>query len=141
LNHDKSIQEEIILDRFKKHYPGFPKGRIVKSESPDFMLMSGNMPAIGIELTSLPSNIYILDNENNDGFIHDMVHSILRKQEKLKSYRKKLARAYWLIIFADSIEANGFNFNGQFQGSIIKNGYDRVFLFDLFGANIWELGK
>jgi hypothetical protein len=141
LNHDKSIQEVIILDRFKKHYPGFPKGRIVKSESPDFMIMSGIKPAIGIELTSLPYSAYILGNEHNDAFIHDMVHSILRKQEKLKSYRKKLADAYWLIIFADSIEANGFSFNSQFQGSILKNGFDRVFLFDLFEANIWELEK
>lgn len=141
MNHDKSIQELVILDRFRKHYPGFPKGNIIKSESPDFLLMSGNKPAIGIEITSLPSSYYILGNENDDGFLHDMAHSILRKQEKLKTYRKKLASAYWLIIFADSIEPNGFSFNGQFDNSISKNGFDRVFLFDLFEARVWEIGK
>ena len=141
MNHDKSIQEQIILDRFRIHYPGFPKGRIVKSESPDFLLMSCNRPAIGIELTSLPFPNYILSNENNKEFISDMVRSISRKQEKLKSYRQKHADAYWLIIFADSIEFNGFSLNGQLDGSISKNGFDRVFLFDLFEAKVWEIGK
>jgi hypothetical protein len=139
MNHDKSIQEQIILDRFRKHYHGFPKGRIVKSESPDFMLMSCNKPAIGIELTSLPFPNYTLGNESNEEFISDIVHSISRKQEKLKSYRQKNADAYWLIIFADSIELNGFSFNGQLEGSFSKNGFDRVFLFDLFEAKVWEL--
>jgi hypothetical protein len=141
LNHDKSIQELIILDRFKKHYPGFPKGRIIKSESPDFMLMSCNKPAIGIELTSLRSSTYALGNNNNDDFISDMIHSISKKQEKLNSYRQKNADAYWLIIFADSIEFNGFSLNGQLDSSISTKGFDRMFLFDLFEARIWEIGK
>lgn len=141
MNHDKSIQESIILDRFKNHYPGFPQGRILKSESPDFMLMVRDKPAIGIELTSLPSPVYNLCNKNNNDFIRDMVHSISRKQEKLKSYRQKQADAYWLIIFADSIEFNGFSINGQFEAAISKNGFDRVFLFDLFEAKVWEIGK
>jgi hypothetical protein len=141
MNHDKSIQESIILDRFKKHFPGFPKGKIIKSESPDFLLMSSGKPAIGIELTSLPLIKYTLGNENNEYFISDMVHAISRKLEKLKTYRHKHAEAYWLIIFADSIEFNGFSINGQFDAAISKNGFDRVFLFDLFEARVWEIGK
>jgi hypothetical protein len=125
MNHDKSIQETIILDRFKKYYPGFPKGQVIKSESPDFMLMSCNKPVIGIELTSLPSASYDLGNGSDEGFIDDMVHSISKKQLKLKSYRKKLADAYWLIIYADSIEMNGFSLNGQLDSSILINGFDR----------------
>lgn len=141
MNHDKSIQERIVLDRFKKNYLEFPKGRIIKSESPDFLLMNRNKPAIGIELTSLPYSKYTLGNENNEDFISDMVHAISKKQEKLKSYRKKQADAYWLIIYADFIESNSFSFNGQFEASISENGFDRVFLFDLFEGRVWELEK
>jgi len=141
LNHDKSIQERIILDRFKKHFPDFPKGRIIKSESPDFMLMKGSRNTIGIELTALPSTNYKLSMDDNDGFLSDLVHSISKKEQKLEIYLKKEAEAYWLIIFADSIELNGFSFNGHFDRWISNNGFDRVFLFDLFEGRIWEMDK
>ena len=139
MNHDKSIQERIILDRFKKHYPEFPKGRIIKSESPDFMLMTGSRNTIGIELTALPSSSYNLSKENYNDFISDMAHSISKKEKKLKIYLKKEAEAYWLIIFADSIELNGFNFNGHFDKRILSNGFDRVFLFELFEGQVWQI--
>jgi hypothetical protein len=141
MNHDKSIQEQIVLERFRKHFPGFPKGSVIKTESPDFLLLRGNRPAVGIELTSLPFPNYTLGNEYNEDFISGIFHSISRKQEKLKNYRQKHAEAYWLIIFADSIEFNGFSINGQFEAAISKNGFDRVFLFDLFEAKVWEIGK
>jgi hypothetical protein len=141
LNHDKSIQEQIILDNFRKHYPEFPKGKLIKSESPDFIIKTGLKNSIGIELTSLPSSNYHLSLENTDDFLSDLVHSISKKEQKLKIYLEKEAESYWLIIFADSIELNGFSLNGLFESSFSNNGFDRVFLFGLFEGRVWELDR
>ena len=103
------------------------------------MLMTGSRNTIGIELTALPSSSYNLSKENYNDFISDMAHSISKKERKLKIYLKKEAEAYWLIIFADSIELNGFNFNGHFDKRILSNGFDRVFLFELFEGQVWQI--
>jgi hypothetical protein len=77
----KQIQEYIIIDNFRKHYPQFPKGKLIKSESPDFILKTGAKHTIGIELTSLPYSKYSLGKEDNEDFISDMVHSISKKKK------------------------------------------------------------
>ena len=54
-HHDEEI---MILELFRKSYPEFPKGKLVKSESPDFILQQ-NYPnqSIGIEVTRLHEEI------------------------------------------------------------------------------------
>ena len=49
----KEEQEFIVIKSFKDHYPDFPKGRIIKSESPDFIVRNGPKYKIGIELVQL----------------------------------------------------------------------------------------
>jgi len=52
LNYVKSVQEKIVLDRFKKHYPEFPKGRVIKFFSSHFkklLLNSKKIPFFALQ--------------------------------------------------------------------------------------------
>ena len=46
-------EEGIILRSFINHYPDFPKGKVIESESPDFIIQDGPKTKIGIELVQL----------------------------------------------------------------------------------------
>jgi len=47
------MEELLIMEQFKNIYPEFPKGKLEKSESPDFILKISAKYSIGIELTKL----------------------------------------------------------------------------------------
>jgi len=132
-------QESIILESFRKHIPGFPKGKLLKSESPDFILKSGPKHAIGIELTRLENEKYIINPASFASFIEHIHSAISNKSEKLRNYRKNNLNAYWLIIHADSIEHKIPEFENRLRDSIPAADFDRVFLFGLFEGNVWEI--
>src|SRR5680860_355839 len=48
----KNVNEKLIMDKFKAIYAGFPKGKIQKSEKPDFLVHSGDK-RVGIEITEV----------------------------------------------------------------------------------------
>ena len=135
----KQIQESIIIRNFRKHFPGFPKGKLIKSESPDFILKTSPRHSIGIELTSFPSASYRITKDSMPLFLTGLQTSISKKEEKLKSYRKQLADKYWLIIYADNIIAQGIHLNNHLEKITVSSEFDRVFLFDLFEGTIREL--
>ena len=92
----KHIEEKLILDYFKQAHIDFPKGRLVKSESPDFVLKVGIKKTIGIELTRLDENALTLK---------ERIESTLdRKNQKIASYQSKKFNSIWLIIHTDLIE-------------------------------------
>jgi hypothetical protein len=138
LDNYKSLQEQIILDNFRKHFPDFPGGRLIKSESPDFILKTSPKQSIGIELTALPSPVYTINKETVQSFFSDIKLSVSKKQEKLKSYKKKRADSYWLIIYAGSIIIESINFNNQLDRLTVCSGFDRIFLFGMFEGRVWE---
>ena len=47
------LEELQIIQQFKAGYSDFPKGKLEKSESPDFILRLTAKSAIGIELTKM----------------------------------------------------------------------------------------
>ena len=49
----KKDKEWLVLQYFREKYAGFPKGRLLKSESPDFIVRQGRKRGIGIEMTRL----------------------------------------------------------------------------------------
>jgi hypothetical protein len=49
----KDREEQAILNYFRETYEEFPKGKLLKSESPDFILRVNRKKTIGIELTKL----------------------------------------------------------------------------------------
>jgi hypothetical protein len=135
----KKNNEIIIIENFRKQFPEFPKGKLIKSESPDFILKTSPNYYIGIELTALPSPSYIINNLNISSFLTDLQHTIIKKEEKLKSYRKINADEYWLIIYTDDIEAPGIDIDNQLSKLPLPGGFDRIFLFGLFEGQIWPL--
>ncbi|MDX9908322.1 MAG: hypothetical protein RBS23_02590, partial [Mariniphaga sp.] len=50
---DKKQLEVLLIQYFKDCYPDFPKGKIIPSESPDFILTLKSKNSLGIELTRL----------------------------------------------------------------------------------------
>lgn len=54
---DKKQLEILLMHYFRECYPGFPKGKVVPSESPDFIVTLTSRNNLGIELTRLnPAN-------------------------------------------------------------------------------------
>lgn len=54
---EKKQIEKLLVEGFRKFFPDFPAGRLVSSESPDFILRMKNNHYLGIELTRLhPEN-------------------------------------------------------------------------------------
>ncbi|MBN1819930.1 MAG: hypothetical protein JXR31_09500 [Prolixibacteraceae bacterium] len=49
----KKQLERLLIDLFKENYPDFPKGKIIESESPDFIVERSVKFSVGIELTRL----------------------------------------------------------------------------------------
>ena len=93
LTHKKE-NERRILDQFRRLYTEFPGGRIIASESPDFILRTSTKYSIGIELVSLP----VLNQAGSSSF-NKIKNCILAKEEKLPLYRKKKLDRYWLLIY------------------------------------------
>jgi hypothetical protein len=52
-NQQKKQLESLLVSYFKQACPSFPEGKLVESESPDFLLTLKNNSVVGIELTRL----------------------------------------------------------------------------------------
>ena len=91
----KKEKERLVVEQFRDTYTKFPKGKLVLSESPDFVIRTGPRYSIGIELVSLPYSGTSRSQE-------DIKHVLELKQEKLPLYRKKRLDIYWLLIYTDS---------------------------------------
>jgi hypothetical protein len=128
-----------VLDRFRQSYRDFPSGRIIKSESPDFLIQLSPKRSIGVELTSLPKAAYNDDSTSLGSFLKDLASSLIKKEEKLAIYRKRRTNEYWLVIYADSIEVNVLESINLLSGLNLNSGFDRIFLFELFNSIVWEL--
>jgi hypothetical protein len=133
-------EEILILDLFRKNYPEFPKGKLVKSESPDFIVKLGTKKMIGIEITRLHDGKLP---KNNPGFplapltYENILASLKIKEEKLILYRKKRIEIFWLIITVDYIEGpKDSRLLIPFSSLQVSSSYDKIFLFDLFEKNI-----
>ena len=87
---NKKNKEKLIIDQFRQDFPEFPKGRLVASESPDFILRISPKHAIGIELVRVT-----VHNKPGISVFHKIDNIILSKEDKLPLYRKK--RLNWRI--------------------------------------------
>ena len=119
------------MQYFREKYAGFPKGKLLKSESPDFIIKHGRKKRIGIELTQLDFG----HKDGQDNWSKQLTDLLSRKEDKLRIYKKKWLNEYWLLITIENIDLidtglNNIYFNSKF---------DKVFLFDLFSGKISEL--
>jgi hypothetical protein len=146
----QTLEEMVIIDHFKNSYVGFPNGKLVKSESPDFIIWENPKTAIGIELTKLhgptihkikthyPRKVsgYQAPEFNRD----NIEYTINAKIEKLLLYRQKKLRQIWLLITADLDESPApFNFRNKLNNWTFPPGFNKVFLLELKNREVYEL--
>ena len=131
-----------MLDQFITAYPEFPKGRIFKTESPDFIVALNPRYKIGIELTHLHDPA----EKNNTSFsaiqlTKEILHAvILKKEEKIPLYDKKKLNELWLIITTmDAVQMPDYNINNKLGIWTFNNRFTRVFLFNLFDYKIFQI--
>ena len=133
---DKKQTESIIINLFRENYPGFPKGSLKSSESPDFILGISPKQKIGIELTSLHphfSDTELLSYEN-------ITACLEAKNEKLQLYQKKKLNEYWLIISVNDLHSwKRINIHNKLIVWVFKTGFNRVFLFNSINGKVIEL--
>jgi hypothetical protein len=131
----KSEQEWIIMRYFTANCPGFPKGKLVKGESPDFQLWISPKRFIGIELTQV--QMYNIENSSQcflgAGTATKQIRGSVRlKEEKIRLYRSDHPFQLWLIIFADYSEPEAMKtVAGEIAETRIETTFDRVYYFDL----------
>jgi hypothetical protein len=133
---DKKQTESSIIGQFRKHYPGFPKGSLRPSESPDFILGITPRFKIGIELTRLH-----LCHPGNDLLSYENLCACLGvKNEKLPLYRKKKLNEYWLIIYINDLPSwKKVNIHNKLMVWVFETGFSRVFLFNPAIGKVLEL--
>lgn len=132
---DQHKEEKKVFEAFRMTFSDFPKGKILKSESPDFILKKSIKYAFGVELTRV-----ILENSTAE-FFHEAITSIIeKKEEKLSIYKKKRLNEYWLIIYAPYLESILPNsILGKIESHGFQTDFNKLFLFDLAAKKIWEL--
>lgn len=144
------LEEIEIMEKFKFEFDEFPKGKLEKSESPDFILKETAKTSIGIELTKLhgttvnklkthfPTKVngYQPPEFNRE----NIEFTINAKNEKLVLYRQKKLRQIWLLITADLNESPAsFNIDNKLNNWNFESGFHRVFLFELKHQTVFEL--
>ena len=135
--HTRKQEERAYLDTLALLYPGFPDGRIMASESPDFVIRSGPRQATGIEITRMTRKDFNWLEGRAGYFLplltrDQLVEKIRTKEEKLELYRKKRLHEIWLVIIVKGFSNPGpFNIHNQLQNWHIGSSFDRVLLIDL----------
>lgn len=143
------MEEEYIIGLFRLEYPDFPKGKLLKTESPDFILKESPKTSIGIELTKLhgpsvkkekshypPSSGYQPPEFSKE----NIEYTISAKHEKLPLYQQKKLNQIWLLITANLDESPvSFNLNNKLENWNFFSGFQKIFLFELKTRKVYEL--
>ncbi len=129
--------EHIVIRLFKKNYPDFPEGQIIKSESPDFIIQNGPKKKIGIELVQLlppPGHHYSMAGIMKPKYAYEqLLMTIMLKENKRRYYENPDFIELWLLIHFEYLDGpESFNLRNQTEKWSFPNGFDRVFVFDLF---------
>ena len=146
----QTLEELHIMEQFKNCFAEFPQGKLLKSESPDFILKKTIRTSIGIELTKLhgpsvskfkthyPHKIigYLPPEINKE----NIEFTINAKNEKLTIYRRQKLNHIWLLITADLAESPvPYNLSNKLGNWKFTSGFEKVFLFELNGRKVFEL--
>ncbi len=146
----QTLEEMLIMQQFRNSYAEFPKGKLIKSESPDFILKKTPKAAIGIELTKLHGpTVYKLKTHyprKINGYQapelnrENIEFTINAKNEKLQIYQQKRLNCIWLLITADLAESPvSYNFSNKLENWTFISGFEKVFLFESKARKVFEL--
>jgi len=146
----QTLEELLIMEQFRNIYLGFPQGKLLKSESPDFILNLNPKTTIGIELTKLhgpnvrkekthyPRQINgYLPPEFNRANIEFTINA---KNEKISIYQQKKLNQLWLLITADLDQSPvSFNLGNKLGNWVFNSGFQKVFLFEIKNRKVFDL--
>lgn len=148
--YSQTLEELSIIEQFKRNYPEFPKGKLEKSESPDFIVKTTAKYAIGIELTKLHGPIVnkykthfprkISGYTPADFNPENLAFTIEAKNRKLPYYREKRLNQLWLLITADLDESPvNYNLGNKLRNWNFSSEFHRIFLLELKESKVFEL--
>lgn len=139
----KIEQEWIIMRYFTENCHGFPKGKLVKGESPDFQLWVSPKRFIGLELTQVhqfKADTPLQGFLEHASAVKQVNESIRAKEEKVRLYRSDHPHQLWLIIFADYSEGDATEkVASEYQENRIMSSFDQIYFFDLDKPEIIRL--
>ncbi len=159
---EKKQLEILLMDYFRKSFPEFPKGSLVASESPDFIVPLKNRHQLGIELTRLnPENATPLSEkqqaENNEKeHLIELVRNIYENGtssklfvkflfsdvENIDSERHMMVAVHTVNLIRMAL--NGKSVNGFFKTSIsssqLPSGLDEILIIrhPEMVTSVWE---
>lgn len=148
--YSQMMEELLIMEQFRNEYDEFPKGKLQKSESPDFILKITPKNAIGIELTKLHGPTVVKYKTHYPTKINgytapefnfeNLQFTIEAKNEKLEYYQEKKLNQLWLLITADLDESPvSYNLGNKLQNWSFVSGFQKVFLYELKNRKVFEL--
>jgi len=85
--HLKNEEEKQLLRYFNQLYTEFPKAKIMKTESPDFVVKLGRHRKIGLEITKL----FLIKNSAETHFV---LHFEAEQKEIIESFKNKFHTLY-----------------------------------------------
>lgn len=146
----QTLEELLIMEQFRNEYTEFPKGKLQKSESPDFILKLNPKTAIGIELTKLHGSTVRKEKTHYPRRINgyqppelnreNIEFTINAKNEKIAIYQQKKLKQIWLLITADLDESPvSFNLSNKLENWIFYSEFQKIFLFELKNRKVFEL--
>jgi hypothetical protein len=144
------LEEMLIMEQFRNEYAAFPKGKLQKSESPDFILKLNTKTAIGIELTKLHGLTVRKEKTHYPRQIkgyqppefnrENIEYTINAKNEKIAIYQQKKLNGIWLLITADLDESPvAFNLFNKLDNWVFHSEFQKIFLFELKNRKVFEL--
>ena len=140
---EQKKEERGYLDLFSTLYLQMPTGRVIASESPDFIIRDGRKKRWGVEVTRLTRQEY----HDRPGQLHSpelrkeaLMDMIQMKEEKLYLYRRKNLLQIWLLIVVDGFDSPAsFNIFNQITNWQIESEFDAVLLLELSRERIYEI--
>lgn len=127
-------EEWLVINYFRDNFRDFPPGKLIRSESPDFLIRQKANQSVGIELTCLL--------EDGESLLENIETSVRKKNRKLLLYRHLKPAELWLIIYTDDLATK---YRGNFKNLLANHAfgseYTVTFLFDLFEKSIYPLHK
>ncbi len=140
---DKKAHEQQVLQIFRNLISDFPKGEVLQTESPDFLVCLNRKKVIGIELTELHGQTFY-DNRgyyNSPELLYQNIeHTISAKEEKIYLYQKVKPVELWLLIHLRSFQDQlSFHYRNRLTNWDFNSSFDRIFLLEETNQELHEI--
>lgn len=140
---DKKAHETQILHLFMNLINDFPEGKVVQTESPDFLVRLNHQKVIGIELTELHGQTFYdnLGHYNHPELLHHNIkQTISAKEEKIYLYQKVKPVELWLLIHIRSFQDKlNFHYQNKLENWDFSSSFDRIFLLEENNQSLHEI--